>query len=143
MEKFPRALLPFGDAICRFNPVYGQGMSVAALEAEVLNRLLTAQSAGTDALASVAAAFLAEAERLIDTPWSAAAIPDFIDPRTEGERPSDLEETLKFSAALLKLAAQEAAVHKLLIEVQNLLKPRSAYRDPELIRRVKAVMAEA
>jgi len=143
MEKFPRALLPFGDAICRFNPVYGQGMSVAALEAEVLNRLLTAQSAGTDPLASVAAAFLAEAERLIDTPWSAAAIPDFIDPRTEGERPSDLEETLKFSAALLKLAAQEAAVHKLLIEVQNLLKPRSAYRDPELIRRVKAVMAEA
>jgi 2-polyprenyl-6-methoxyphenol hydroxylase-like FAD-dependent oxidoreductase len=80
MEKFPRALLPFGDAICRFNPVYGQGMSVAALEAEVLNRLLTAQSAGTDALASVAAAFLAEAERLIDTPWSTAAVPDFIDP---------------------------------------------------------------
>lgn len=143
MEKFPRALLPLGDAICRFNPVYGQGMSVAALEADVLNKLLTSQSTGSDGFARLPAAFFAEAERLIDTPWWTAAIPDFIDPRTEGQRPSDLEDTLKFSAALLKLAAQDAAVHKLLIEVQNLLKPRSAYRDPELVRRLKAVMAEA
>ena len=143
LEKFPRALLPFGDAICRFNPIYGQGMSVAALEADVLNRLLTAQSAESDGLAGLAAAFFPEAERLIDTPWWTAAIPDFSDPRTEGQRPSDLEDTFKFFAALLKLAAQDAAVHKLFIEIQNLLKPRSAYCDPELVRRVKAVMAEA
>lgn len=143
LEKFPRALLPFGDAICRFNPVYGQGMSVAALEAHALYRLLAVKSGESDGFATLAPAFLAEAEKLIDTPWSAAVIPDFIDPRTEGQRPSDLEDTLKFSAALLKLAAQDAAVHKLLIEVQNLLKRRSAYRDPELIQRVKAMMAEA
>lgn len=142
MEKFPRALLPLGDAICRFNPVYGQGMSVAALEAEVLNSLLTAHDAGSDGLAGLVSAFFAEAAKLIDTPWWTAAIPDFIDPRTEGQRPSDLEDMLKFSAALLELAARDAAVHKLLIEVQNLLKPRSAYRDPELIRRATAMMAE-
>jgi len=70
------------------------------------------------------------------------AVPDFIDSRTEGQRPADSEETIKFSAALLKLAAQDAAVHKLFIEVQNLLKPRSVYRNPELVERVKAVMAE-
>ncbi len=143
LEKFPHGLLPLGDAICRFNPIYGQGMSVAILEAELLKRLLTARGAESDGLAGLAAAFFAEATKLIDTPWWTAAIPDFIDPRAKGQRPPDLEDTLKFSAALLKLAAQDAAVHKLLIEVQNLLKPRGAYRDPELIRRVKAVMAEA
>lgn len=143
LEKFPRALLPFGDAICRFNPIYGQGMGVAALEGDVLNGLLETQNAESNGLASLAGAFFAEAEKLIDTPWSAAAIPDFIDPRTEGQRPSDFEDTLKFFAALLKLAAQDAAVHKLFVEVQSLLKLRSAYRNPELVQRVKALMAEA
>jgi len=143
LKEFPRGLLPFGDAICRFNPIYGQGMSVAALEANVLNRLLMTQSVENDGFAGLTAAFFPEAERLIDTPWWTAAIPDFSDPRTEGQRPSDLEDTFKFSAAFLKLAAQDAAVHKLLIEVQNLLKPRSAYRDPELVRRVRALMTEA
>jgi 2-polyprenyl-6-methoxyphenol hydroxylase-like FAD-dependent oxidoreductase len=144
LEKFPRALLPFGDVVCRFNPVYAQGMSVAALEADALHGLLRAQSAeSADGYERLSGAFFAEAEKLIDTPWSAAAIPDFIDPRTEGQRPSDFEDSLKFLAALLKLAAEDAAVHKLFIEVQSLLKPRSVYRDPELVRRIKAVMAQA
>jgi 2-polyprenyl-6-methoxyphenol hydroxylase-like FAD-dependent oxidoreductase len=142
LEKFPRALLPFGDAICRFNPMYGQGMSVAALEADVLTGLLTAQSGRSNGLATLASAFFGEAEKLIETPWSMAAIPDFIDSRTEGQRPADFEDAIKFSAALLKLAAQDAAVHKLFIEVQNLLRPRSVYRNPELAERVRAVMAE-
>jgi len=142
LEKFPRMLLPFGDSICRFNPMYGQGMSVAALEADVLTGLLTAQSAQSIGLATLASAFFAETEKLIETPWSMAAIPDFIDSRTEGQRPPDFGDTIKFSAALLKVAAQDAAVHKLFIEVQNLLKPRSVYRNPELVERVRAVMAE-
>jgi 2-polyprenyl-6-methoxyphenol hydroxylase-like FAD-dependent oxidoreductase len=143
LERFPRRLLPFGDAICRFNPLYGQGMSVAALEADALQRLLAEPNRESDGIANLAAPFFAEAAKLIDTPWVTAAIPDFIDARTEGHRPADFEKSLKFSAALLKLAAEDAAVHKLFIEVQSLLKPRSEYRNPELVERVNAVMAES
>jgi len=142
LDNFPRGVLPLGDAICRFNPIHGQGMSVAAQEAQALGRLLTAQARETDPLSGLAAAFFAEVSTLIDTPWAAAAIPDFVHPDTRGERPANFEQTLRFGLALGKLAARDPAVHKLTAEVQHLLKPRSVYQDPELVQRVLAVMAE-
>jgi hypothetical protein len=42
-----------------------------------------------------------------------------------------------------RLAAGDPAVHKLVAEVQHLLKPRSVYREPGLMQRVLAVMAAA
>ena len=142
LDAFPKGLLPMGDAVCRFNPVYGQGMSVAAQEACALRRFLAARSAERDPLDGLALAFLTEADALIATPWAQAAIPDFIHPDTRGERPEHFEQTLKFGFALTKLMARDPAVHKLAAEVQHLLKPRSVYFEPDLMQRVMAVMAE-
>ena len=141
VESFPRGVLPIGDAICRFNPIYGQGMSVAALEAVALGRLLAARARERDPLAELAPAYFAEVAQIIDTPWAAAAIPDFVHPDTRGERPADFEQTLKFGAGLGKLAARDPAVHRLTSEVQHLLKPRSVYQDPDLVQRVRAMMS--
>jgi len=142
LDGFPRGLLPIGDAICRFNPVYGQGMSVAALEACLLKRLLDGPGQESDPIAELAPRFFAEVQALLETPWSVAML-DFIFPDTRGQRPADIAATLKFGAALTRLAAEDPAVHRLTMEVQHLLKPRSVYRDPKLIERVLAKMAEA
>jgi hypothetical protein len=142
LDVFPRGLLPIADAICRFNPVYGQGMSVAALEACLLRKLLEAPRAEGDPIAALAPTFFTEVQTLIDTPWSVAVL-DFVFPDTRGQRPADFETTLKFGIALTRLAAEDPAVHKLTAEVQNLLKPRNVYLDPALMKRVFAKMAEA
>lgn len=142
LDVFPRGLLPIGDAICRFNPVYGQGMSVAALEACLLQRLLERKGGDSDPIAGLAPTFFAEVQTLIETPWSVAIL-DFVFPDTRGQRPADFETTLKFGIALTRLAAEDPAVHKLTVEVQHLLKPRNVYRDPALVQRVLAKMAEA
>ena len=67
-------------------------------------------------------------------------------PDSEG-RPNSLRKINELDSvrtiALTRLAAEDPAVHKLTAEVQNLLKPRSAYRDPALMQRVLAMMAEA
>ena len=142
LDVFPRGLLPIGDAICRFNPVYGQGMSVAALEACLLRGLLERLRGDSNPIAGLAPTFFAEVQTLLERPWSVAIL-DFVFPDTRGQRPADFETTLKFGIALTRLAAEDPAVHKLTVEVQHLLRPRSVYRDPDLVRRVLAVMAEA
>ena len=139
--EFPAGVIPLGDAVCRFNPIYGQGMSVAAQEAVGLGALLARRAAERDPLHGLAADFFAEAVPLIETPWASAVIPDFVHPETRGERPANFEQTLKFGLALGRLAAKDPAVHRLTAEVQHLLKPRSVYQDPALVQRVMAVLS--
>jgi len=138
LPDFPRGLLLISDAICRFNPVHGQGMSVAAMEACALRRVLAQRAAERDPLDSLAPAFFTEAAAIIEAPWEMAAIPDFLHPKTRGERPPNFAQTIRFGLALTKLAARDPAVHKLTSEVAHLLKPRSVYLDPELVQRVTA-----
>ncbi|MDE2244002.1 MAG: FAD-dependent monooxygenase [Bradyrhizobium sp.] len=137
LESFPAGLLTTGDALCRFNPVFGQGMSVAAREAVVLDGLLQ-DGVPMDQLAQQ---FFAAVQPTIETPWGVAQS-DFVYPDTRGVRPTDFEQRMQYNIALTKLAAEDFEVHKLLAEVQHLLKPQSALREPALAKRVMA-LAEA
>jgi hypothetical protein len=64
-------------------------------------------------------------------------------PKTVGERPEDLDQALEFTEGLVRLAAEDPAVHKLLLDVFHLLKSQDVLREPELVERVKAVAVQA
>jgi len=138
LSSFPRGLLPIGDSICRFNPIYGHGMSVAAQEARLLNQLLKDRATTADPLAGLALAFFCEAVPLVEAPWSMSAVPDLAYPETRGERPPDFESRLEYNSALIRTAMRDAAVHRLLAEVQQLLKPPSVLKDPAVDRLVQS-----
>jgi 2-polyprenyl-6-methoxyphenol hydroxylase-like FAD-dependent oxidoreductase len=141
LDRFPRGLIPLGDSACRFPPIFGQGMSVAAQECGVLAGLIESRRWRIDPLDGLAEAYLEEIQPLLETPWS-HAMSDLAYPETRGERPPDLEQKLKYGRALLQLAARDPEVDMVLSEVRALLKPFSALREPKLASRVEALLAE-
>ena len=135
LEQFPGRLLVIGDGICRFNPVFGQGMSVAAQEAVILDQLLTKRVDDPAALDGLAQEYFSAIQGVLETPW-AVAMSDFVYPKTRGQRPPDFAQRVQYGIALTRLASEDEAVHKLATEVNHLLRPQSALRDPEVAKRV-------
>jgi len=142
LGRFPRGLVPLGDSVCRFPPVQGQGMSVAAQECCVLASLLESRRGRADPLDGLAEAFFTEIRPLLEAPWT-VAMNDLVYPQTRGERPRDFEEKLQCMRALMRLAAEDPETDRIVFEVRALLRPQSALREPELRSRVMSMMAPA
>jgi 2-polyprenyl-6-methoxyphenol hydroxylase-like FAD-dependent oxidoreductase len=88
LTSFPRGLIPIADTICRLNPVYGQGMSVAAHQACLLRTLMKTSVTEDEPPASLALAFFMQAHGLVETPWAMAANMELAHPATRGHRAS-------------------------------------------------------
>jgi 2-polyprenyl-6-methoxyphenol hydroxylase-like FAD-dependent oxidoreductase len=142
LDRFPDRLLPLGDVICRFNPAFGQGMSVAAQEAGALKRLIEAKISDADPLSGLAQPFFAAIQDVLAAPW-AVAESDFMYERTRGQRPNDLLQRVNFNSALQRAAAVDATVHQITSEVSHLMRPFNDLRDPEIVRRVTALTANS
>jgi 2-polyprenyl-6-methoxyphenol hydroxylase-like FAD-dependent oxidoreductase len=142
LAAFPRGLVATGDLVCRFNPLFAHGMSVAALEALALDALLERRSAEADPLDGLGREFFDDIQGLLATPWSAAES-DFAYRETRGQRPADLGPRFAFSAGLLKLAAIDPSVHRTMVEVTALLKPTSVLREPAIAGRVMQLLSSA
>jgi 2-polyprenyl-6-methoxyphenol hydroxylase-like FAD-dependent oxidoreductase len=138
LTTFPEGFVVVGDAISSFNPIYGQGMSSAALQVQALRQLLTERAAVALGLEGLALAFFPKAAEIIETPWALAAGWDFGYPRTQGQRRPDLEESTQYFADVDALTAEDLDVHRLVTEVLNLAKPLSALREEPLRSRAEA-----
>lgn len=139
----PAGLVPIADAICHFNPVYGQGMSVAAIQGMILDDVCRSCRKDGAAVGDIAPRFLAEIAPTVQDAWSMATSFDLAFSQTTGERPADLQAEFAYGKALNRLAGEDAEVHRLLFEVRHLLKPANTLREPWLASRVQAVISRA
>jgi 2-polyprenyl-6-methoxyphenol hydroxylase-like FAD-dependent oxidoreductase len=142
LSRLPRGLLPMADAFCRFNPVYGQGMSSAAKQARLLQSALGWRSSEADPIAAAQAAFMAEVGAILETPWAMSTSADLAFPDTRGERPENFAESRKAEAALFKTAVTDPVVHRALLEVSQLMQPLSRLQEADITQRIEAAMAK-
>ena len=130
LADFPAGFLVLGDAVCAFNPVYGQGMTVAAATATALREHLRAPAA-PDPLR-----FFAAQSRLLDAPWALAAGADLALPGVTGPAlpPSPL--TGDYLARLQQAAVHDADLAAAFIRVTSLVDPPAALLSEEVRTRL-------
>ncbi len=129
LNRFPAGYLVFADALCSFNPIYGQGMTVAALEALLLRRLLTSGKAE-------ARHFFRRAAKLIDGPWSIAVGTDLRFPEVQGPRSPKVRLVNAYVHRLHAAATADPVVGAAFLRVLNLIDPPTRLLSPRIIRRV-------
>jgi 2-polyprenyl-6-methoxyphenol hydroxylase-like FAD-dependent oxidoreductase len=130
LKAFPDGLLAVGDAISSFNPLYGQGMSVAALEALELRRCL---ERGDRRLAR---RFFRAAGKLVGPAWEMAVGGDLALPEVEGDRPLMLRLTNAYVERLLQVAEDDPIVAAAFNDVADLLAPPQNIMRPGVLWRV-------
>ncbi len=143
LPSVPAGFLCVGDALCCFNPVWGQGMSVAALEVSALARLLGECAHDGADLHALPSAFYQQAARIVATAWQLSVMPDFSFTTTRGERPPSLNQGRGFMRALARLAQSDPEVQLLINEIFHFVKPPDAMRDPRLVSRVLPLLEAA
>jgi 2-polyprenyl-6-methoxyphenol hydroxylase-like FAD-dependent oxidoreductase len=130
LRRFPDGLIPIGDAVCSFNPLYGQGMTVSVLEAAALRRCL---AGGTHRLAR---RFFAAAAPAIDHAWEMAIGGDLALPEVEGPRSARLRAINAYIGRLQAAAERDPVVATAFVNVVAMLERPQRLLRPAIVRRV-------
>ena len=130
LSDFPQGLLVVGDGISSFNPVYGQGMTVAAQQAILLDGLL---SHGLHGLAS---RFFAASAKIVDVPWTLAAGGDLRYPEVPGARTLTTRLVNAYLTRLLVAARRDPVVAQAFHRTNNLVAPPQVMLHPAILARV-------
>jgi 2-polyprenyl-6-methoxyphenol hydroxylase-like FAD-dependent oxidoreductase len=136
LARRPERFLVTGDAACAFNPVYGQGMTTAALGAEVLDRCLRdGRSAGD--FTGLARRFQRALARSNAVPWLLSTSEDYRIPTTEGPPPGPSTRLLHlYFDRVLDLGIERPPVRKAMLEVIHLIRSPAALFRPSITGRV-------
>ncbi len=129
LRAFPDGLLVIGDAVSSFNPIYGQGMTVAAHQAMALRRLLarTPQPAPRQYFRLIA--------KTVDPPWDIAVGADLAFPDVPGTRTAKTRLVNAYLPRLQAAAAHDAPLSVAFARVLGLIdRPEGLLRPDRVVR---------
>ncbi|WP_192860204.1 FAD-dependent oxidoreductase [Mycobacterium sp. MS1601] len=130
MRRFPEGLVVIGDAVCSFNPAYGQGMSVSALEALALRRCLL------EGPARLGPRFFAATVKIVDNVWQISTGADLAVPEVPGRRTPATRLAGWYTNRVIARCPSDLVVHEQFVRVTQLVDPATALFAPAILRRV-------
>jgi 2-polyprenyl-6-methoxyphenol hydroxylase-like FAD-dependent oxidoreductase len=136
LRRLPAGYVALGDAICSFNPLYGQGMTVAATEALALGRCLDTFGTASQAMAR---AYYEAAAKVIATPWQMATGGDFMYPETSGPKSFGVDLINRYVRQVMLATHVSVDAHRVMLDMQHLLAPPTAILRPGTV--VKSLVA--
>lgn len=135
LERLPAGLVSVGDAVASFNPVYGQGMSSAALHASCLSEYLRS---GPD-LSAPARAFFALQRVVVDAAWQTSASPDLALPHIDGPYPRGYQLGRRLGDQIIAASVTDTEVARRFTAVTTMRAHPSTLVTPgTLLRAVRA-----
>ena len=135
LPALPAGLVTLGDAACSFNPIYGQGMACAALQAQALAATVVEVGLRSDVLP---VRFHRRAAHIIDAPWAIAVGADFLHPRTVGPKPPATDLANRNTQRLVRATHTTLPLARTFNRVVNLVEPPLALARPSVVARVGA-----
>jgi 2-polyprenyl-6-methoxyphenol hydroxylase-like FAD-dependent oxidoreductase len=127
MPRIPKGFIPIGDAICSFNPIYGQGMTVAALEALALRDCL--QGVRDD----LPRRFARAAAKVVGIAWQMSAGSDLALPEVPGPRPSTFRLTNFYTSRILSVIGSDPFVAERYARVAGFVDSPNRLLDPRVV----------
>jgi hypothetical protein len=119
-----------GDAVCSFNPIYGQGMTVAAVEALALRRHLQQGAVPGPRR------WFGDLTHVVDVPWDIAVGGDLVFPGVPGRRTARIRLVNAYLARLHAAAAHDARLASAFLRVAGLVAPPQSLLRPTIALRV-------
>ena len=138
LESLPRNLIPIGESFVSLNPMYGQGMTLAAHQALALRSSCSQNEGKLFDLGRINRNYFKACAGVNQIGWTVAETRDLTFDTTEGERPTGIEDRWALQAGLSRLAEFDVEVQRLLVRVTHFLEPPSALQNPELLKRALA-----
>jgi len=133
-SRLPEGFIIMGDAVCAYSPVYGQGMSVAAIEAKTLDTCLREQQSATGNThpASFPHRFQKAIAREIKTAWLLSTGEDLRYPGTKGHRSLGIRLFNWYIRRVVCLTEFDPYVATAFFQVYHLIKPWKSLFDPRI-----------